>query len=201
MTPFVYGSHTFHAFTTTIPVQCLESKPPAVKRILPKALLPSSATPGLIRDGLGDDFDFGRPHRPESIPLALLHDVFGQFMEDVQTCIPTTADNQFASKLCQMMIQVYQEESSRAAEFRTIWEEFIEAQLDASVISEYRTGAHYRIGRFHAVITVGKRELHYMKADPLVQAAMYYLKSLEPLKSLNDRFPCLIVYYAGMNFK
>jgi hypothetical protein len=153
-----------------------------------------------VRERLGDDVDFGRPQRPESIPLALLHEVFGQFMEDVKTCVPNATDNQFARSLRERMTQVRPTEFERTWTFRALWGGYLDAPLESNKIQDvvYCTNSRLRIGPFSGVVTEGKGEIYGVATDPLVQAGMHYLQALEPVKHLNDRFPCLIIYYAGM---
>lgn len=146
-----------------------------------------------------ENFDYGRPIRPESIPLALLHEVFGQFMEDVKTYKPTRADNKFMEDLRGNMVQLYDDEQSRTTAFRTLFEQNIPGfRLDAAMVGGgYISDGHYRLGDFHLVFTEGKNELDGMSTDPLLQAAMYYIQGLEARKELPDPFPCLLIYYAG----
>ncbi|CAG8704869.1 15526_t:CDS:1, partial [Acaulospora colombiana] len=172
----------------------------APQRGLPQAISPSSVTTQTFQTKYGEDFDYGRPPHSGSIPLALLHEVFGEFIEDVQSCTPNARDNQHMLKLCEKMIQIHESEATRALSFREIWEEFIPYPLEAGIIggSSFATDGHIRRNRYFLVITEAKRELEGMKPDPLIQAAMYYLQALQPFKNSNGLFPCLLIYYAGM---
>lgn len=185
-----------------------ENRPTKILRIAVVPVVPSSASPEEVNTKLvrKDKFHYGRPLRPESTPLALLDEVFGQFAEDIQTYTPTEADNQLASDLQKAMVELHNDEKIRAAEFRKIWETHMPSiSLEAAKIgnSDYITDGHFRVGRFCVFITEGKNELSGThKSDLLLQAGMYYLEIFkEFVPDMQDRFPCLIAYYAGTKLR
>ncbi|PVF91815.1 hypothetical protein CPB86DRAFT_791768, partial [Serendipita vermifera] len=152
-----------------------------------------------VQEKYGQELDHGRPPNPESIPLALLHKVFGEFLKDVQSCTPSAKDNEFTFKLLNKMTHIYEDEPTRAEAFRDTWEEYLTSPLEAATMgaSNYNTDGHLRKGKFFLVITEAKKELDHMNTDPLMQAAMYYLQGLQRFDTSNDLFPCLLIYYAG----
>ncbi|CAG8701075.1 12992_t:CDS:2 [Acaulospora colombiana] len=116
----------------------------------------------LIEELLADKIDYGRPSRKESIPLALLHEVFGQLVDDTQVHIPTKEDNDFMSGLREEMLRVHRSESAYTARFRFIWECHIrDFPINPGIIGapNFATDGHFRIGRFYHLIVQGKREL------------------------------------------
>ncbi|PVF91820.1 hypothetical protein CPB86DRAFT_718713 [Serendipita vermifera] len=173
-------------------------RPP--QRNLPECLIePSSVTIQQIQGKYGEDFDCGRPPNPESIPLALLHNVFGEFLEDVQSCTPNAKDNQIALELWEKMTQIYKDEATRAQELRDTWEKFLQPPMEAASMgtSNYSPDGHLRMGNFVLAITVVEKELKRMTTDPLIEATEFYLQGLQSFKTSTDLFPCLFIYSAG----
>lgn len=148
--------------------------------------------------------DYGRPPRQQSLPLPLLCEAFGQFIDDMQTYTPTKEDNDFASRVREEMLKVHHVEGIYAEEFRQLWNAHVPDFQIHPGGSAYNTNGHVRMGRFCLLITEGKRELDGMRSDPLLQLSMYYIRGLhETRRGLGDKneiqylFPCLLIYYAG----
>jgi len=55
-----------------------------------------------------------------SIPVTLLHPIFGQFVDDCDTHIPTEEGNSLVLDLSQAMSDFYEDENARASKFREI---------------------------------------------------------------------------------
>jgi hypothetical protein len=155
-----------------------------------------------------DIFSYNRPKAScATIPLALLHPVFADFLEACQHHQPTEEDNKWLMGLRQDMLQEYRNENERCTQFRQTFEEHTGIAIpDASIPgTQYSTDGHYAIGEHFLLITAGKNEWARMSSDPPVQAFTYYNKSvnrIEKLDYLNDVFknsplPCLIIYYVG----
>jgi len=69
------------------------------------------------------DFVINRPPSPAVVPLALMHEVFGKFMQDLQRHEPTYEDNRFLSELRRKMVEVYKDENERNEEFNKVCNE------------------------------------------------------------------------------
>jgi hypothetical protein len=101
------------------------------------------------------------------------------------------------------MAQVYTKEEERVAAFRGVLSRY-EIKMHASTVegSNFLSDGHLLEDPFIVLITEGKNELSgTSKADPLLQAAAYYVAALKQLakkRQMNGLFPCLITYYVGM---
>ncbi|KAG8789573.1 hypothetical protein FRC20_009335 [Serendipita sp. 405] len=157
----------------------------------------STATVFNVRRKLGNEFYWGRPSRTDLIPITLLHEVFREFVHDLSNYQPNNLDFEFAATLKRKMMKTYSSESKRCNWFRRVWEKYC-SRLDPAGIKECTTDGHLEEGNSYLIITEGKREMDANEADPLLQAAMYYVKVLrEQPRSATDTFPCLIIYYMG----
>jgi hypothetical protein len=169
-------------------------KPPSTTGI-PKEFEKLQSAPG------GPLFAFYRPPSAVStVPITLLHPVFGQFVDDRQNHIPTKEDNDFVLSLSREMSKFYIDEKARATEFRKILMEH-GIMLAASEIegSLCRTDGDLRWKGLCYVILEAKNELGGGGAEPLFEALLYYLKSMRKRSEEEEcpRLPCLIIYLSG----
>jgi hypothetical protein len=152
----------------------------------------------------GPVFAFYRPpYAAPSIPIALLHPVFAQFVDDCQNHTPTADDNKLVLTLSTDMSEFFADEKSRAARFREILMEH-GIMLAASEIegSLCKTDGDIRWKGLCYLILEAKNELGGGGAEPLFEAILYYLKCMRKWseKDARSRLPCLIMYLSGSSF-
>lgn len=157
---------------------------------------PSSATLQTMSKFFEGKIDYNRPALHETIPIALLHEVFGTFLDDSREHKPTADDNRCLGDLRNEMLKEYTCQDKRADTFRFIVQHYGIA-LEPGKIRNYTTAGDARVGNHVFLITESKNEL---STDPLLQAFLYYIASLDriPEEERVTPLPCLIIYYAGM---
>jgi hypothetical protein len=182
-----------------------ESNPQAKRRQLInnlKIVTPSSATLQTVQSAYKDGVDYNRPEaKRETIPIVLLHEVFGVFSDDCQEYVPTHQDNQLLVRLSAAMSKEYKTEAERTSTFRKILRNhggvhFIPSKVKGSA---YETDGDISRNGHIIALSEGKCEWINLKADPVLQAFVYWIHSLRsgPFTEFLTRLPCLIIYYAG----
>jgi hypothetical protein len=144
-------------------------------------------------------FFFNRPPEAAAVtPLTLLHRVFGEFVHDCDTLRPTREDNQFVLRVWREMSRFFKEEKDRAAAFRCLLADY-GIDMAASAIGPYKTDGDLRIKELCFAILEAKPELASGQADPLFQAASYYVASMRLTSENypNARLPCILIYLFG----
>jgi hypothetical protein len=166
----------------------------------------SNCTPSLLAQTLytrlhQSKFALNRPPLPETLPLAILDPIFGSFMEETDTHIPTAADNALVLELRKVMSTVCDDERTFCYEFRSIvMKHYPDVQFMAARIgsSNYTSRGHLSVGKF--IPAVGQGRLWNGHGDPEVQASGYYIASLQqwfPRGDYPERLPCIITYFVG----
>jgi hypothetical protein len=144
-------------------------------------------------------FFFNRPPEAAAVtPLTLLHPVFGKFVQDCDTLCPTPEDNQFVLTVWREMSGFFKEEKDRAAAFRRLLAGY-GIDMAVSAIGSYQTDGDLRIKGLCFAIVEAKPELASGQADPLFQAASYYVASMRTTseKYPNARLPSILIYLFG----
>jgi len=145
-----------------------------------------------------------RPRTANSTPITLLHPVFGQFVADSKNHPLDPKIACFALELATEMCKFYKSKGERAQSFRDLILERLDIELKAAKVegTEFSTDGHAFVG-FHVYVnTECKNEFGSTLADPCLQSAIYYhhhAKYSVGKKVQNSRFPCLHLYYFGMN--
>jgi len=147
----------------------------------------------------------GRPRDPqERIPVTLLHPVFGQFVDDCKTVMPTADDNQFVGWLANVMSDVYQNDAQR---LEAVHEVFKEAHL-GFIIYQKIPGTNYEMDASLSVydpelppyfIAEFKNEVTTSMSKPCMQTVSYYLeatKTRAPILS-KSALPCFLLEVFG----
>jgi hypothetical protein len=131
-----------------------------------------------------------------TIPVTLYHPAFGRFQEDYENYTPTKEDNEFAMKFSLKMSEFYEKEDARAADARSIFEEY-GLTFNASRHGGYTSDGDIRVGECFPAILEVKLELGSGGADPLLQAACYYHTFMVDQHESRTNLPCFIIYLAG----
>jgi hypothetical protein len=149
----------------------------------------------------GTKFDFHRPPNPTTLPLALLHSIFTEFVENVEHHEPTPTDNALVRDLCEAMSGTWEDELMQSRKFREILEDHYGIQIyPANVAQTTRTtDGHAQVGGF--IYVVFEMRTWNGKGDPEVQASLYSLEAdraaFQSKRDPLDLLPCIIVYCIG----
>ncbi|CAG7849900.1 SubName: Full=Uncharacterized protein {ECO:0000313/EMBL:CCA77651.1} [Serendipita indica DSM 11827] len=168
-----------------------------------RSLAPSSASPKELFAHYKGKIDVNRPTAdPETIPISLLHEVFGKFLDSYQTHQPTAEENRLFNNLQEAMLMEYRNEGDRAYKFKSLFSEEYGIKLEASLVSNtaYTTDGHLQIDGHPLIITEAKDDVTSSKAAAHLQAFAYYLQFIKKRKPEEvGRTPCFLVYYIGTN--
>ncbi|KDR79311.1 hypothetical protein GALMADRAFT_1233107 [Galerina marginata CBS 339.88] len=140
-----------------------------------------------------------RPHGYAStLPISLLHPVFGDFVEDAKDYVPTPDDAKFLLAFVQAMANIYTNERSRQQEIHTIFHEH-KIDINGTSIGPYTTDGDLSFGRFRLLIAEFKNEVGSKGAEPFFQAILYFLEATRILATqhLNSVLPCILVLVFG----
>ncbi|KZP10855.1 hypothetical protein FIBSPDRAFT_937807 [Athelia psychrophila] len=145
-----------------------------------------------------------RPATASSIPVTLLHPVFGTFVDECSTYSPTDRDNAFVTELSTAMSHLFPLEVDRRDLFLEIINRHYDLGLEPAELAggPYRTGGHCIEGGHMYCLTQAKDELGGGGADPYLQGCAYY-RELAMRRNTTDYFsslPCLLIYYSGASF-
>jgi hypothetical protein len=115
------------------------------------------------------------PSAASSIPATLFHPIFGQFVDDCETHVPTREDNAFAFALWSRLSPILDDEDGRATTFREIFQENnIIMSMTTIEHTKYRTDGDMHRNALRYLINEVKAEIGAKGAEPLFQAAWYY---------------------------
>ncbi|KAF8622212.1 hypothetical protein AX15_007200, partial [Amanita polypyramis BW_CC] len=136
-----------------------------------------------------------------SIPLALLHEVFGKFSQERNTSEPTSHDYIYAETFRREMCNFYDQESARRVSFLYILQKYGIILKSASFDeSDIRTDGYLDVNNRPIVILEVKNELGSGGADPSLQALIYYERLCEQGGLVADDtsyHPCFMLSLAG----
>jgi hypothetical protein len=143
----------------------------------------------------------GRPRgTADTIPVTLLHPIFGRFLDDIDTHEPTINDNAFAHELSTIMADFHAREDARGSALLKVLQKWgislVQTTIDGT---QYRTDGDLQHNQHRFVIAELKNEGGSGTTEPYCQAAAYYLESTR--KSAPDcpksPLPCLLLYIFG----
>jgi hypothetical protein len=99
------------------------------------------------------------------------------------------------------MVEVYTREEDRCRAFRETCEVYgLPLRAAAVGPAPYQTDGDLRSHTAMLLVTEGKNEWHSLNADPVLQAALYYITAVKWVTEdeFNDDIsPCLLVHYVG----
>ena len=139
-------------------------------------------------------------NRPQDIqktlPLRLLHPVFGNFLDDCESFKPASKDEDFLYKFVTTMTNFYDKEIDRQT---AILELFIKANIvmqPNEIIGTKHTtdGSAFFDGRHIYMLAESKNEVCSTNCEPYLQAVLYYLEATRKCTSEYPRsnLPCII---------
>ncbi|KAF9535049.1 hypothetical protein CPB83DRAFT_226976 [Crepidotus variabilis] len=137
-----------------------------------------------------------RPDKTRAIPVTLIHPIFGTFVDECSSRIPTVEDMQLATSLIDVLSYVHSSQVSRHKGMRRIFEDadihFLPAEL-----GPYTTGGEIVVKNFRSSIAQFGDEIGYTGSEPYYQAILYYLESTRAFEHLHSVFPCIFVLIFG----
>jgi hypothetical protein len=145
-----------------------------------------------------DKIVYNRPEsKPETIPLALLHEVFGVFLNDCQNHVPIHANNSFLATLRGARLATDGGPIRRFQFMGAI--KYHNKTLQSIDEQPWFIDDQFRVKGHLILVAEGEDEWIGLRTDPLLQAFMQYIKSLKSLQGdkQTERLPCLILYYIG----
>lgn len=140
-----------------------------------------------------------RPPELTSIPVVLLHPIFGAFVDNCRDHVPTPEDYAFAHRISYRMSDLFREDSERPDAFIQIISNGMCVDLDAAQSAgTYSTGGHATTikGETYLLLEV-RNELGGGAGDPVYQSASRYLEYVRNRSGDGSVLPCLHIYCAG----
>lgn len=143
-------------------------------------------------------------HRPPgamSIPVTLMHPVFGRFVDNCKESKTTHEDHEFVLNLSHAMSGFFNKEDDRADMFRQHLRQYCNVTFATKIrATNMQTDGYLETNGFFYVNTEAKNEIGQGGADPLIQSTIYYINFVrEQVNQYSwSSLPCLHVYYAGM---
>ncbi|KAF8060635.1 hypothetical protein FPV67DRAFT_1631455 [Lyophyllum atratum] len=137
-----------------------------------------------------------------TIPVTLLHPVFGQFKDDCEMLMPTREDNALVLKLQEVLSNFYNEAEGRAVAIRDAFKD-VGVYLTRTLIdgTEFSTDGDTldKSGNHRFNIAKFKLEVASHGAEPYLQASICYLESTREHaeQTLHSVLPCIIILIFG----
>ncbi|KAG5653093.1 hypothetical protein H0H81_002318 [Sphagnurus paluster] len=138
-----------------------------------------------------------------TVPLTLLHPVFGQFKDDCETLMPTREDNMLTLVLQGAMSDFYANEADRndavLDALETVGIMLKQSKIDGS---DFKTDGDAVVGLHRFAIAVFNNEVTSSGADPYLQAIIYYLESTRNCAEATPHsvLPCLLMLVFELPF-
>ncbi|KAI0255340.1 hypothetical protein BJV78DRAFT_1350597 [Lactifluus subvellereus] len=135
-----------------------------------------------------------------TIPVTLLHPIFGQFIDDCENNKPTAQDNALVLELSEAMSDFYQNEDDRARNIREIFAKYdihlVRTEIEGT---RFETDGDISHEEFRYALAEIKNDFGSSGADPFAQAILYYLESTRKQAPvmLGSVLPCMIVVIIG----
>ncbi|KAI0255336.1 hypothetical protein BJV78DRAFT_1179329 [Lactifluus subvellereus] len=135
-----------------------------------------------------------------TIPVTLLHPIFGQFIDDCENNKPTAQDNALVLELSEAMSDFYPNEDDRARCIREVFASYdihlVRTEIEGT---RFETDGDISHEEFRYALAEIKNDFGFSGADPFAQAILYYLESTRKQAPvmLGSVLPCMIVVIIG----
>jgi hypothetical protein len=141
------------------------------------------------------------PEREPAVPLALLHPVFGRFVDNTKTIAPKSEDYAIVQKLREEMCKFFVNEDTRRQALIDILRDYgLEIYPGPVGGSGKATDGHILIKKHPKLILEVKNEIVSGGAEPSLQAILYYDTFILQNKLWEDAstcHPCFVIFLAG----
>ena len=162
------------------------------------------AKPSNFREiaGPGHVMACNRPFEYDTLPLVLLHEVFGMF-KDRCNAAPSEQALAFHNKLTFAACKLFEDEDQRRSTIWALFQEYLDIQFHEEKVinTEYTTDGNFVVNVMPAAIWGCKNETRHA----LNQAIIYYsrflieaLKDYRQFYNCNTCFPCILIVDMGM---
>ena len=188
-----------YKYTLRHPEQLVQDRQSFCKRRVPDAPSNGAKPPKFDKMQKGDGYiACNRPtSHPASLPLSLLHPVFGKFMDDCEDHVPTPDDVKLLHEFVVVMSFIHTVElGRRQAVLEVLSTNGI--HINPTTIGAYTTDGDLSVGKSRLLIMEFKNEIGSTGAEPYFQAILYYLEATRELLSRNSVLPCILVLIFGM---
>jgi len=141
-----------------------------------------------------------RPVDPcRTLPLSLLHPVFGKFIDDCCSLVPTYEDKSLAFSLVNVMTPIYNVEKARQKAIMKVLNDS-GIYMKATKIDSYITDGDVSYKVLKYLIAEFKNDIGSKGVEPYLQGCLYYLESTrrEATKHSSSSLPCLLMLIFGM---
>lgn len=159
-----------------------------------------------------------RPIDYQTIPLALMHPVFGTFCDETRTLPPNAEDSDLARTLTHEMSKIYDDENDRRQLFRTWFTRTYKYDMetkvgpptsDAGLPNPQKlpiSDGHVLVRNFVTLISECKLEASRTSCDARYQAMMYFVKLFAASQASQDHLnhsclPAILIVYEGENLQ
>ncbi|KAI0251747.1 hypothetical protein BJV78DRAFT_1282215 [Lactifluus subvellereus] len=131
----------------------------------------------------------------QTIPLVLMHPVFGTFCHQIRTLQPTPEDSDSARTLADAMSRVYRDESDRRGRFRSWFTGTFNCDMETKVGPPTsgtaprklpESDGHVLVSNFVTLISQCKLEASRTSIDARYRAMMYFVKLFTASKASQD---------------
>lgn len=136
------------------------------------------------------------------IPLALVHPIFGAFVEKVDSYQPTSLDDTLVNELRESMPKEYKQEAELCQAFATtLLKHYNEIQLEATTVGLMNYTPFFEVMEMEGdSLRVAHDDLlGKLDGDVRVASYGYFVAFGEVNKELAKVFPSILIYYNGEN--
>ena len=131
--------------------------------------------------------------------MALLHPVFGQFVEDCRTIDLTPVDYKMADRLADVMSVVYPGKPLKTAVVALLEDYGIHLLTDTKINDSYLVDGHMcASGQYYVIVEI-KNETGSSNSEAFCQAVSYYLEATRrtALTYFGSVLPCFLLVLYG----
>ncbi|KAF8550759.1 hypothetical protein OG21DRAFT_1419186, partial [Imleria badia] len=139
----------------------------------------------------------------ETIPVALLHPVFGQFLDDCETHSITAEDNAFTEWLANVSSDFYDNAEQRADEVNAVLASY---DIGLCVTTHkgtepegHQVNGHLSVGEYPCVIAQFRERMVASVSEPYMQTPACYLERtrMQALENTGSPLPCFLLAFFG----
>ena len=138
-----------------------------------------------------------RPFDFDTIPITLLQEEFGLFMDDCKV-LPSPKSQELLQALTVAACKWYENETQRRSEIQNVFDDVAGLYFSAETISgtEYKTYGNLRVHIMPAVIRQCKNEAGCGLLEAIAYYVQFLVKALDR-HGMRNRFPCILLIDTG----
>jgi hypothetical protein len=138
-----------------------------------------------------------RPFDADTIPITLLQEEFGLFMDDCKV-LPSPKSHELLQALTVAACKWYENKTQRRSEIQKVFDDVVGLYLSAETIggTEYTTDGNLRANIMPAVIRECKNEAGCGLLEAIAYYVQFLVKALDR-RGMCNRFPCILLIDTG----